>query len=97
METGMGGRLDSPTSSPRSDVITYIGIGSHAVPREYPGAIALRKPVLSRKGFVVVGETQDTTAYVFKKDGAEADAPVSLRPADKVFRRVSPSCQPLLG
>lgn len=89
METGMGGRLDSTNIiSPVLTVITNIGMDHMQFLGNTPEAIATEKAGIIKKGIpLVVGETQDTTADVFKRTAAGADAPVAF--ADQRYKVVS--------
>lgn len=86
VEVGMGGRLDSTNIiTPGLSVITNIGHDHMEFLGKTLAAVAGEKAGIIKEGVpVVIGETQDETARVFRDRAAAMNAPVTF--ADSVFR-----------
>jgi len=86
VEVGMGGRLDSTNIiTPGLSVITNIGHDHMEFLGKTLAAVAGEKAGIIKEGVpVVIGETQEETARVFRDRAAAMNAPVTF--ADSVFR-----------
>lgn len=85
MEVGLGGRLDSTNIiTPELSVITNIGLDHVNLLGDTKEKIASEKAgIIKPKIPVVIGETNEETAPVFKKVAAEKSAPIFF--ADKKY------------